>query len=358
VSELEIHAPLVRADLLHLDPVPHGSVAADELAAYGLQLADVLDFSVSTNPLGAAPSVLQAITHTDWGRYPGDDEAPLRRALAHRARVYADQIALGNGSAELLWLICLAVLRPGDTVAIAGPTFGEYARAARAVGAQLSELRDLADFSGARILFVCQPNNPTGAYRDRGSIERLLIDQPDCLVVLDEAFVAFVADPWPAESLLADYPNLVILRSMTKDHALPGLRLGYLLAAPQVARAVEVVRPPWSVNAGALRAGLATLQPEAARHLARARAVVSESRQLLTDGFSRLGYRAYPSAANFLLVEVGDGEAFRRSLLPLGFVVRDCASFGLPTYVRVACRLPEECARLFQAIEKVQPSPA
>jgi histidinol-phosphate/aromatic aminotransferase/cobyric acid decarboxylase-like protein len=142
---------------------------------------------------------------------------------------------------------------------------------------------------------------------------------------------------------------------MTKDHALPGLRLGYLLAAPEVARAVEAVRPPWSVNAGALRAGLATLQPEAEAHVARARPLVADSRRLLTDGLAKLGYAVLPSAANFVLVEVGDGAAFRRDLLRHRIVVRDCASFGLPAHVRIACRLPEECAALLHAIEQVHP---
>jgi histidinol-phosphate/aromatic aminotransferase/cobyric acid decarboxylase-like protein len=140
---------------------------------------------------------------------------------------------------------------------------------------------------------------------------------------------------------------------MTKSHALPGLRLGYLLAPPAVADAISAVRPPWSVNAGALRAGLAALAPEAEAHVERARASVRESRAILTVGVERLGYPVMPSSANFLLVAVGDGAAFRRALLPHGLVVRDCASFSLPAYVRVACRLPDECRRLLAAVEQV-----
>lgn len=356
--------PFARPELLGLRPVAHGSAAAEELARFGLTPDQVLDFSVNTNPLGPAPSMLRAVREADWCRYPGDDEAPLRRALARRARVSADQVALGNGSAELLWLLALSVLRPGDQVAVVSPTFGEYARAARVVGATVREVRD--DLTGrasgglgaaipgpARMLFLCHPNNPTGRYRSRQAVARLLADRPDRLLVLDEAYAPFVEDRWPSEPLLADHPNLVILRSMTKDHALPGLRLGYLLAAPEVARAVEAVRPPWSVNAGALRAGLAALQPAAERHVERARALVGQSRRRLAEGFARVGYPVHPSAANFVLVEVGDGAAFRRALLPHGLVVRDCASFGLPAHVRVACRLPEQCARLLAAVEAV-----
>jgi histidinol-phosphate/aromatic aminotransferase/cobyric acid decarboxylase-like protein len=256
-------------------------------------------------------------------------------------------VALGNGSVELVWLVCLAVLRPGDRVAVLGPTFGEYARAARAVGA---EVVDSSELASARLACVCNPNNPTGGYRPWADIQAMLAADARRVLLLDEAYAAFVDDRWPSEALLHRLPNLVILRSLTKDHAVPGLRLGYVLAAPELVQAVEAVRPPWSVNAGALGAGLAALTPEARAHVERARAVVATSRDLLSRGFLQRGYSVAPSRANFVLVEVGDGAAFRRALLPRGLVVRDCASFGLPRHVRVACRLPEECQRLLDAL--------
>ena len=334
---------------LRLKPVVHGSVAAAELAEFGLAPGDVLDFSVNTNPLGPAPSVLHAVHSTDWSRYPGDDEAPLRRYLAQRADVAAEQVVLGNGSAELIWLIALAALQTGDPVAILGPTFGEYARAVRVVGATPIEVGDPQQASPMRALFVCHPNNPTGQYRAQAEIERLLDEQPHRLLVLDEAYATFVDQRWRSEALLA-HGNLVVLRSMTKDHAVPGLRLGYLLASAEVADAVERVRPPWSVNAGALRAGLAALEPEAEAHVQRARGLVAQSRRMLTDGLTRLRFEVQPSQANFVLVRVGDGASFRRALLRHGVVVRDCASFGLPANVRIACRLPAECQRLIEII--------
>jgi histidinol-phosphate aminotransferase len=352
VADLATGPDLLRPGVRAIEPVAHGSVPAAELAAYGLRLADVVDFSVNTNPLGPAPSVLAAVAATDWTRYPGDDEGPLCAAIATRCGVRPDQVVLGNGSAQLLWLVCLAALAPGRCAAVLGPTFGEYARAVRAVGAAVREVQDPDGAAGAHVLFVCNPNNPTSAYLGRAEVERLLAAAPGRLLVLDEAYAAFVAERWPAEPLLAQ-PNLVILRSMTKDHALPGLRIGYALAAPEVARALEAVRPPWSVNAGALRAGLAAFGPEAEAHLARARALVARSRALLAEGFAALGYAVAPPAANFVLVQVGDGAAFRRALLPRGRVVRDCASFGLPRHVRVACRLPAECLALLDAVREM-----
>lgn len=340
--------------MLDLQPVVHGSVAAAELAQFGLTLAQALDFSVNTNPLGPAPKVLRAIQDTDWTRYPGDDEAPLRNGLAKQAGVSPENVGLGNGSAELLWLIALAVLEPGDRVVVVGPTFGEYARAARTVGAHVTEVHALDDVPPARMVFVCNPNNPTGHFHRQPEIEQLLGAQPERLVVLDEAYASFMATRWRSEGLQTEYPNLVILRSLTKDHALPGLRLGYLLARSEIARAVEAVRPPWSVNAGALRAGLATLEPDARAHLERAQALVAQSRDLLTQRLTSIGYAVRPSSANFVLVDVGAAVDFRRALLPHGIVVRDCTSFGLPEHVRIACRLPEQCARLVDVVTRLQ----
>lgn len=344
---------LVRSDLLDIDAVAHGSVSAIELATHGFTPGDVLDFSVNTNPLGPAPAVLAAVQATDWGRYPGDDEMPLRDAIAKRAGVTADQVVLGNGSVELLWWLALAALRAGDQAGIIGPTFGEYARAVRSVGATPVHLADPENASGLRALFLCNPNNPTGQYRSPSDIEHIVETQPRRLVVLDEAYATFVEQPWRSEALL-ERENVTILRSMTKDQALPGLRLGYMLTTESVAHAVERVRPPWSVNSGALRAGLAAMEPAAEQHLERARCLVAQSRRLLTQGLTRLGFAVQTSQANFVLVKVGNGSAFRGLLLRHGCVVRDCASFGLPEYVRIACRLPAECERLLDLVEHLR----
>jgi histidinol-phosphate aminotransferase len=342
---------LVRAELLSLTDVAHGSVPLQELREHGLLPSEIVDFSVNTNPLGPAPSVLRAVYETNWSRYPGDDELPLRERLAALNGVSVTQVVLGNGSVDLMWWTLLAVVRPGDAVAVAPHTFGEYAHAARSVGARVVDTDHAQE---ARVVFVCQPNNPTGEYRSREDIEDLVAARRERVVVLDEAYATFVEQRWAAEPLIADYPNLVVLRSMTKDQALPGLRLGYLLAAPSMTRAVAAVRPPWSVNAGALRAGLAALEPAARQHVQRARGLVSESRTILASGLHRLGFTVRRSDANFILVDVGDAAGFRRSLLPAGFVVRDCTSFGLPRCVRIACRLPAECERLLVAIEQLR----
>src|SRR5579864_6552187 len=181
-------ASLVRRDVLAIQAVAHGSATASELAVFGLNPADVLDFSVNTNPLGPADVVVEAIRQTNWSRYPGDDEAPLRAGLARQSGVSPEQVTLGNGSAELLWLLVLATLERGDRAIVVGPTFGEYARAARVVGADVLDVRSLVDLPPARIVFICNPNNPTGSQYESADVEQLLRTFPETVVVLDEAY--------------------------------------------------------------------------------------------------------------------------------------------------------------------------
>ncbi|MBC7107036.1 MAG: histidinol-phosphate aminotransferase family protein, partial [Firmicutes bacterium] len=288
----------------------------------------------------------------------------LRHALALVHGVGPDQVFPGNGAAELIRLLAVAFLSPGDRALVLEPTFGEYAVSCRLMGAAVVAYRATAERGFApdveevlaliarhrpRLVFVCQPNNPTGHYLDRGEVSAILEAAPG-LVALDEAYVNFVEDAWPSNSLLPA-GNLVVLRSMTKDYALAGLRLGYAVAPPRVARALARAAPPWNVNALAQRAGVLALQSEG--YLERSRSVVREALGILREGLKALGLRPLPSRANFFLVEVGDGRGFRQALLRRGILVRDCASFGLPSCVRIAARPPAECRRLLDAVAEV-----
>jgi histidinol-phosphate aminotransferase len=344
---------------------PHGSVSDAEVRSLGLEPASVLDFSASINPCGPSPRVRDAIARTDISRYPDDDASALRRALARRLDASPEAIMVGNGSVELIWLLAVAYLDPGDTVLVVRPTFGEYERAARIAGAQVlcwraepcngfrpdvAAIASLIVQSRPKLVFLCSPNNPTGAHLDRSEIERIVEASGSGLVVLDEAYRGFVEAPAPMLDLVAG-GQVVLLRSLTKEYALAGLRLGYAVAAPDVIEHLRAVRPPWTVNAAAQAAGMAALDDEA--HLARARAEVRAAKAYLEEELGRLGLAAAPSAANFLLVEVGDGAAFRGRLLRQGCCVRDCASFGLPAHVRIGIRTRPECERLVAAMAEV-----
>lgn len=345
-----------------MPPCPHGSIDDAELAALGPRA--VYDFSVNCNPLGPPPGVAAAIASVDVARYPDDRCLPLRRALAEETGVPPEGIAVGNGSVELIWLLAAAYLRQGDGVLVVGPTFGEYARAAAIHGASVAQYRsaeesdfrpDLAEVVAAvarlrpRLVFLCNPNNPSGVYLGRREVEAVLAACRNGLLVVDEAYMPFVERAESLLDLLDD--GAVLLRSLTKDYALAGLRLGYALAAPEVVRALEKVRPPWSVNAAAQAAGLAALADR--EHLARARREVAAARSYLAHELPRLGLRAIPSAANFLLVRVGDAAALRAALLARGCCVRDCTSFGLPEYIRIGLRTVPECGCLVAAMREV-----
>ncbi|HEY8477075.1 MAG TPA: aminotransferase class I/II-fold pyridoxal phosphate-dependent enzyme, partial [Chloroflexota bacterium] len=212
-------------------PVAHGGIDPAEIERLGLRPEDILDFSTNVNPLGPPPGLGEALLEVDPAAYPDRNALALRRALAERLAVTPDDLLVGNGSAEIIWLLALAALAPSDRVVIVGPTFGEYARAARLAGAEVVEYQareddafvpdvakvvDLVRVARPALLFVCNPNNPTGAYLGRDAVEMLLRAVGEGLLVLDEAYVRFVEDPWSATDLVSR-GNLVLLRSMTKD---------------------------------------------------------------------------------------------------------------------------------------------
>jgi histidinol-phosphate aminotransferase len=342
--------------------VVHGGLDTAELERLGVRPDGVADFSVSTNPLGPSPVALAAARAADPGRYPDRGCLALRRALAADLAVDPDCILVANGSAELIWLLALAYLRPGDSAFILEPTFGEYRAASRLLGADVSEWRaspgdhfridvdavvDALHRFAPRLAFFCNPNNPTGAWLTQPELRLLLDALSDGLLVVDEAYLDLAGRDSPARPLL-ERDNLVVVRSMTKDYGLPGLRLGYALAAPSGIRALAAAQPPWSVNAAAQAAGLAALADSA--HVAAGRRAAAEARAYLTPRLEALGYRCLPSVANFWLVEVGDATALRRRLLERGILVRDCTSFGLPGFIRLAARPIEECERLVAAL--------
>jgi histidinol-phosphate/aromatic aminotransferase/cobyric acid decarboxylase-like protein len=198
-----------------------------------------------------------------------------------------------------------------------------------------------------RIVFLCDPNNPTGTVLPPEVIAGWARSHPRALFVVDEAYLPFARG---LASVLAGAPdNVLVLRSLTKDFALAGLRLGYAVGAPNVIERLRRAQPPWSVNALAQAAGVASLRDTA--HRDRSLERLAGAKQELVEGLTRLGLAPLPSVTHFFLVKVGDGAAFRSALLRRGVVVRDCASFGLPAYVRIAARRPEENERLLDAVK-------
>ncbi len=327
--------------------------------------ADVLDFSSNVNPFGPSPRIWEAMRRVPIGQHPDSHATPLRNLLAEIHALDPRGLIVGNGSAELIFHTAFAFVRAGDRVLIVEPTFGEYARAAALMGAEIVSFRARPednfeiDFDALarvvrqvkpRIVFLCNPNNPTGTLLNRDHIERLLRDFPNTLLVLDEAFIRFVQDAWDSRPWL-DFDNLLILRSLTKDYALTGLRVGYAIASPFIIEALEKVQPPWSVNALAQAAAIEALRDDG--YLRDSLAALARAKDDLVDAITRLGFAVLPSRVHFFLMQVDTATQFTQRLLQEKIIVRDCTSFGLPTFVRIATRKPEENTRLIRAIQEL-----
>ena len=344
----------------------HGGLEDAELRAQGLTRAEVVDFSSNVNPLGASRLVRQAAAKADLSGYPDRECLLLREALSALVGVGVERLMIGNGSTELIHLLARAKLRPRSRCLIFAPTFGEYEAAAGLAGADVrffraseadgfkwslpAAVREIETLRPA-VVFLCNPNNPTGVYLDEDDVRDLSSAVgPDGLLVLDASYAPFADGEWDANPLLS-CGNVALLRSMTKDHGIAGVRLGFMAARPPVVDAARRLQPSWSVNAVAQAVGIAALEDEA--HVAAARRVICESRAYLCEQLAAMDLSALPSATNFLLARVGDATRVRRALLRRRLVVRDCTSFGLPAYIRIAVRRPEECALLTGALRDV-----
>ena len=345
----------------------HGGTNVAELRSLGLRPEDVLDFSASINPLGAPRAVQKAMSGVDLAAYPDTECTALREALSLKTGVSAEWILVGNGSTELIHLTARAYLDAGEEAIIFVPTFGEFEAACDAQGAGVVDIAahesagfewDIEDAAGTieriapSLVFLCNPNNPTGRYLSEEGVRQIADALPDgSLLLLDEAYLPFVEEQWNSLPLL-ELGNVGLLRSMTKDYALTALRLGYMLAPPDVVGRVRAQQHSWSVNALAQAAGVVALDDP--QHVENGRRAVREAKRFLVRELDSLGMPADLSAANFVLVKVGDARELRRKLLMYyQIIVRDCSSFGLPEYIRIGIRTLNDCKRLIAALREI-----
>lgn len=334
-----------------------------------------LDFSANINPLGLPDSVaralaaaLPAIVH-----YPDPEAFALKEALTGHYGMLPETLVLGNGAAELFYLLCL-VRRPG-CVFINPPSFSEYERAALAAGAQvrLLPLGEAPAFAvdwealTARVtadslIFLGQPNNPTGTLLDADALKRFLTATADknCLVVVDESFLDFIdADgTLSCQSWVAQYPHLAAVRSLTKIFAIPGLRLGFGVMSPTLATDLEAAKDQWNVNTLAQVAGVAALADEA--YLQRTREQVPAWRRQLLTGLSAFaGIQAIPSVVNFILLDMrGTGKNaawWREAFWKKRILVRDCSNYAAlsPEHIRIAVRTETENEQFLTALQTI-----
>jgi histidinol-phosphate aminotransferase len=343
----------------------HGGIDYAELKRLGIPPETILDFSVSCNPFGPPPGISEISVNTSVECYPDSEAGELKQALAAKLNISQDKLIIGSGSTELIRLIATAYFEPNDPVLITQPTYGEYEVACQLAGTRILKQPVLKepDFQPdvpetiklipkyrPKGVFLCNPNNPTGQYMSKVQVESIMSSMRKGLLILDEAYVAFTENSWPSQDMI-DLGNLVILRSMTKDYALAGLRLGYAIAAEPIIAVLKRVRPPWNVNALAQKAGILALNADS--YLKECTSKIREARDFLINELELLGVATLPSQTNFFLVKVGNATTFRQALLKKGILVRDCTSFGLPQYIRLAPRTLPECQKLVEAIKEV-----
>ncbi|MBS0321145.1 MAG: histidinol-phosphate transaminase [Proteobacteria bacterium] len=337
----------------------------EELAReLGLDAAHIVKLASNENPRGPGPRVLAALTAaaTELPRYPDGNGFALKAALSARFAVSPEHIVLGNGSNDILELAAQAFLRPGDSAVYAQHAFAVYPLATQARGARGIEVpardfgHDLDAMAAAvtpdtRIVFVANPNNPTGTWLPPDAVERFLRAVPASVaVVLDEAYNEYLEPGQNAHATrwIARHPNLIVSRTFSKAYGLAGLRIGYGVMDPAVAGLLNRVRQPFNVNAFAQAAAVAALADDT--YVDESRALNRAGLAQLVAGFDALGLRHLPSHANFVLVEVGNGAKVFDRLLRAGVIVRPVGNYGLPAWLRVTVGLPSENARLLDAL--------
>lgn len=346
---------------------PHGGINRAELSDMGIDPEAIIDFSVCTNPFLPPPGIRQTrLDDMPIDQYPDSQATELRQRLSEKLSVPPDNILVGSGTTELIRLIALAYFRQGDGILIPEPTYGEYEVAVNIAGAKpikhwmraednfaprIKDIVGLINKHNPKAIFICNPSNPTGKYLSKREIEVILAAVGSGMLILDEAYLSFVKQSWPSLELISQ-GNVAILRSMTKDYALAGLRLGYAIASGEIIDNLRRVCPPWNVNAVAQKVGAMILEDE--DYLEQSKPQIRKAKQFLLDELSQLGFELLPSDAHYFLVKVGNAQEFRTSLLRHGIQVRDGTSFGLPEYIRIAPRTLPECQRLIEIVAKLK----
>jgi histidinol-phosphate aminotransferase len=347
-------------------PYQPGKPIAELAREMGLPESDIVKLASNENPLGASPRVLAAIENVmmELARYPDGNGFTLKTALAERHGVGLEQIVLGNGSNDVLELVARAFLTPQTSAVYSQHAFAVYPLATQAVGARGIEApaKDfghdpealLAAITGdTRILFIANPNNPTGTLLDPVQLLGLLERVPEnVLVVLDEAYTEYLPDAMRSDSVgwLKRFRNLVVTRTFSKAYGLAGLRVGYALAGKPVADMMNRVRQPFNVSSLAQAAAVMAMQDDA--FLDECLEINRAGMAQLTDGFKRLGLAYIPSYGNFVAVRVGNAAAINLSLLKQGVIVRPVANYGLPEHLRVSVGLEGENKIFLQALER------
>jgi len=352
----------IHPDIASLSPYVPGKPIEELQRELGL--ARVIKLASNENPLGPSPKALAALVggHDSLHRYPDGGAYRLRQALADRWKVSLDHIILGNGSDEVLGLLARTFLAPGDEAVMADQTFVIYKMEVTAAHGKavivplVNWTHDLDGMAKAitpktRLVFLCNPNNPTGTMVAADAVARFMAQVPEnVIVVFDEAYLEYVRDPHFPDSLqyVTQGRNAIVLRTFSKIYGLAGLRIGYGITTPEITNCLNRVRPPFNANTLAQRAALAALGDD--EHVAKSRAVNAAGMQQLESGLRALGFAVIPSQANFVYFDVKrDGRRVFDALLREGVIVRHIEG----TMLRVTIGQPDENDAFLASLKKV-----
>jgi histidinol-phosphate aminotransferase len=354
-----------RPELSKLSDYVPGKSIEEIRERYGLKR--IVKLASNENPLGASPKAVKAFHEIadSLHLYPRGDAPKLIDSIAKKYGVNTSQIVIGNGSDEIIDMVGKAFIRQGDNCVGITPTFSVYKFTTLSNGADFigvgegetkASLDDLAKAINAktRVAFICNPNNPTGAYYTEAEIRDFLKKVPEnVLVFLDEAYSEFAtAEDYPnMAAALGEYPNLFVNRTFSKIYGLAGLRVGYAMGSVEVIRALWKIKPPFDVNQAAQVAAIAALADS--EHVEATRKMNADGVELLTREFEALGFKVLPTQANFICVRIGErAKELVAFLESNGMIIRGLTSFGMPEHVRVTVGKPEENAFLLTLVKK------
>ncbi|MEW5769713.1 MAG: histidinol-phosphate transaminase [Pseudomonadota bacterium] len=355
------------AHIRAIAPYQPGKPIAELAREMGLDEAQIVKLASNENPLGASPRALAAIENVlmDLARYPDGGGFDLKAALSRHLGVAAGRIVLGNGSNDVLEMAARAFLAPGGSAVYSQYAFAVYPLAVQAAGARGIEVpardfgHDLEAMLAAieadtRLVFIANPNNPTGTLVDGAALADFVARVPAHVgIVLDEAYFEYLPAELRGDSLawIDAHPNLMVTRTFSKAYGLAGLRVGYAVCHEQVVDLLNRVRQPFNVNSLAQAAAIAALDDAA--FLEHGLSINREGMAQLTHGLDALGVSYIPSHGNFLACRVGDAARVNHALLERGVIVRPIAGYGMPEHLRVSVGLAEENTRFLRVLGEI-----
>jgi histidinol-phosphate aminotransferase len=331
----------------------------------GLDPADIIKLASNENPLGPSPKAVEAMKAAAEGVhiYPDGGGYKLRGAIADKFGFTRENVVISNGSNEIIELIGHGFLNPGDEVIAAKHAFVVYKLMATLFGADTIEvddpgfIHDLEAMAAAitprtRMIFIANPNNPTGTMVDQAAIDRFMTQVPDHVVVIfDEAYHEFVPEAPDTLKFIREGRNVVVMRTFSKIQGLAGLRIGFGLTTPDIAQVLQKCRQPFNTNSIAQAGAIAGLLDE--EHQRKTRELNDVGRAYFERSFSEMGLEYVPSHANFVLVKVGDGDGVFKAMLKRGVIIRAMSSYKLPEWVRISVGTMPQNERCIATLREV-----